>query len=123
MQTLHLIRGISGSGKSTYAESLEVKTVEADHFFMNQHGQYCYDHKYIRLAHDWCHLEARRLLKAGYDVAVANTFVKKWEMQFYLDLANELNIRVQIKICEGRFPNQHGVPPGAIKRMIDHFEY
>jgi predicted kinase len=122
MQTLHLIRGISGSGKTTYAESLQVKVVEADQFFINQHGQYSYDRKQIKLSHQWCHLETRRLLMAGYDVAVANTFVKKWEMEFYFDLAKELNISVQIKICEGRYQNKHGVPAESIKRMIDKFE-
>lgn len=123
VQTLHLIRGISGSGKSTYAESLKIKIVEADLFFINEQGQYCYDRKQIKLAHEWCQLEVRRLLRAGYNVAVANTFVKKWEMKFYFDLAKELNIYVKTKVCEGRYQNKHGVPAETIKRMIDQFEY
>ena len=34
MKNLLLIRGVSGSGKSTFAKMLGGKNYEADHFFM-----------------------------------------------------------------------------------------
>ncbi|MCV5737299.1 ATP-binding protein, partial [Escherichia coli] len=79
-QTLTLVRGLPGSGKSTYAKTLDAVLVEADQFFINKNDTYQYDPALIKNAHAWCQLETKRLLRAEFDVVVANTFVKNWEM-------------------------------------------
>lgn len=121
-QKLTLVRGIPGSGKSTYAKSLNSKLVEADQFFIDQDGTYQYDNTLIKDAHNWCKLETKRLLKAGFDVVVANTFVKNWEMKFYKSLADDMRLKFEVIEMRGNYQNVHGVPDEVVARMASQFE-
>jgi predicted kinase len=121
-QKLTLVRGIPGSGKSTYAKSLNSKLVEADQFFIDQDGTYQYDNTLIKDAHNWCKLETKRLLKAGFNVVVANTFVKNWEMKFYKSLADEMRLEFEVVEMKGNYQNVHGVSDVIVARMASQFE-
>ncbi len=81
-ETLTLVRGLPGTGKSTYAKTLDAILVEADQFFIDKNDNYQYDPALIKNAHAWCQLETKRLLRAGFDVVVANTFVKTGKCHF-----------------------------------------
>ena len=50
---LILVRGIPGSGKSTFAKSLGGTHFETDKFFMVD-GEYKFDGTKIKEAHKWC---------------------------------------------------------------------
>ncbi|ENK2107848.1 ATP-binding protein [Vibrio alginolyticus] len=121
-QTLTLVRGLPGSGKSTYAKTLDAILVEADQFFIDKNDNYQYGPALIKTAHAWCQLETKRLLRAGFDVVVANTFVKNWEMSFYKSLADEVNISFEVIEINGKYQNIHGVPNAVIARMRKQFE-
>ncbi|WP_282175499.1 ATP-binding protein [Vibrio nereis] len=121
-QKLTLVRGIPGSGKSTYAKSLNSKLIEADQFFIDQDGTYQYDNTLIKDAHSWCKLEAKRLLNAGFNVVVANTFVKNWEMKFYKSLADDMGLKFEVIEMRGNYQNVHDVPDEIVARMASQFE-
>ncbi|MGI9894637.1 AAA family ATPase [Vibrio natriegens] len=121
-QKLTLVRGIPGSGKSTHAKTLDAKLVEADQFFIDKDGLYQYDNAQIKDAHKWCKLETKRLLKAGLNVVVANTFVKNWEMKFYQNLANDMGLAFEVIEMNGNYQNVHGVPDSVVARMASQFE-
>ncbi|MEZ9036427.1 AAA family ATPase [Vibrio cyclitrophicus] len=121
-QKLTLIRGIPGSGKTTHAKSLDAKLVEADQFFIDKDGRYQYDNAQIKDAHNWCKLETKRLLSAGYSVVVANTFIKNWEMKFYKSLAGDMGLLFQVLEMDGNYQNLHGVPDLVVTRMASQFE-
>ncbi|EKF9234277.1 ATP-binding protein [Vibrio cholerae] len=121
-QKLTLVRGLPGSGKSTYAKTLYAILVEADQFFIDKNDNYQYDSALIKTAHAWCQLETKRLLRAGFDVVVANTFVKNWEMSFYKSLADEVNVSFEVIEINGKYQNIHGVPDAVITRMRKQFE-
>jgi predicted kinase len=53
MSKVTIVRGISGSGKSTYAKSLGILHLESDMFFM-QNGKYNWSADHIKFAHEWC---------------------------------------------------------------------
>lgn len=123
VQKLTLIRGVPGSGKTTFANTLTATVVvEADQYFTDKDGAYQYENHRIKEAHNWCQLETKRLLKAGYNVAVANTFVKNWEMKFYKSLADDMGLAFEIIEMTGNYQNVHGVPDAIVKRMASQFE-
>ena len=123
MKTLFLLRGLPGAGKSTLADSLGIDYVEADMFFM-QDGEYKFDGTKIKLAHEWCQDRVRKIMEYGMTVAVANTFTQEWEMEPYLEMAEEFGYRVNSLIVENRHggKNTHGVPEEALTRMRNRFE-
>jgi predicted kinase len=116
MQTLHLVRGVPGSGKSTLAKSLGVRHLETDMFFMRG-DVYQWRPFLLGKAHAWCQEKTREFLAAGEDVAVANTFVKRAELQPYIKMAQELGIPWVIHNCTGSYENEHGVSPETIAKM------
>ena len=123
VQKLTLIRGIPGSGKTTFANTLTASVVvEADQYFIDKDGAYQYENHRIKEAHNWCQLETKRLLKAGHNVAVANTFVKNWEMKFYKSLADDMELAFEVVEMKGSYQNVHGVPDAIVKRMASQFE-
>jgi len=123
MKTLFLLRGLPGAGKSTLADSLGIDYVEADMFFM-QDGEYKFDGTKIKLAHEWCQDRVRKIMELGMNVAVANTFTQEWEMEPYLEMAEEFGYRVNSLIVENRHGNEsvHGVPAQAMDIMEKRFE-
>jgi len=119
MTDLVIIRGASGSGKTTYAKENfpDHNLVEADMYFM--HGEeYRFDPSKLKQAHEWCQSEVKRLLDTGHRVVVANTFTRHWEMRPYFDLFP--NTRVYR--MTGEYQNTHGVPVEAVQRMRDRVE-
>ena len=123
--TLYLIRGIPGSGKSTLARKLvsEHNICEADQFF-SQAGEYKFEKEKLPQAHLWCQAKcASRMIHQTEPIAVANTFVKKWEMQQYIQFAREAGWNVVEIIVKDSFKSIHSVPQETINRMQKQFEY
>lgn len=123
-KTLYLVRGIAGSGKTTFCNKvLGVKPYEADDYFM-VNGKYCYDHSKIKMAHYSCQERARKAMQMGNPkVAVANTFIKKGMLTPYIQMANLYGYQVQIKVMNGRYKNVHDVPEDVLERMKKDFQY
>lgn len=118
---LVLVRGWSGSGKSSLAKSKYVDPfgyilLEADMYFY-KNGVYCYDKNKISNAHEWCYNETVKQLKLGNNVVVANTFTTKWELKKYLGLNPS-----KIYRCTGNYKNVHDVPENVIQKMKNRFQ-
>ncbi|WP_067522767.1 AAA family ATPase [Endozoicomonas ascidiicola] len=118
MNTLWIIRGHSGSGKSTYARSLGLEFhFEADQYFMDDKGTYNYNVEEINEAHQWCFNNVEAAMKTQQDVVVCNTFIQKRHIRRYFDLALDHGYKVNIRRCIGDFPNVHGVPEEKVKHQ------
>lgn len=123
MKKLFIIRGVPGSGKSTLAKSLTPHVFEADQYFVGSDGVYRFDKGKIKEAHVDCQQRVEFSMQACTErIAVANTFVKKWEYEPYLKLALKYGYDVEIRICKGGYQNVHGVPADVVERMRNNFE-
>lgn len=125
-QKLILIMGASGSGKSTKAKQIMELGgfihLETDNYFINDDGEYHFDHKKLKEAHDHCFNEAVKAISKGKSVIVSNTFSKAWERKPYLQLARSFDIEPEVFHMKGQYKNVHNVPDEIVKRQLDNLE-
>jgi predicted kinase len=126
---LYIVRGIAGSGKSTFAKNLvgekDYCHKEADMFFVDRDGNYNFEPSKIKDAHQWCQEEMDFLMRLEHSpVVVSNTFTQEWELQPYYELAIKYGYYVTSIIVENRHGgvNEHGVPEDKIELMRNRFE-
>lgn len=133
---LILVRGWPGSGKTTFADKLIIENlrtsngrcpivaVSADDFMRDEDGNYAFSRDKLQDAHKACQDQVREFLTDGVHapVVVHNTFIKLWEMEPYLKMADELNIPVEIYKCSGNYKNVHGVPDAKVQQMKNNYE-
>ena len=131
VKNLILVRGASGSGKTTFVEefienvSLSIAT---DDFFVLD-GMYTFDHSYLANYHQRCidsvESEMETPSTEGYcNIVVHNTFTMEWEMKAYFDLAEKYGYNVYRFVMENihKSKNIHDVPEDAVKAQRDRFE-
>ena len=122
---LTICRGISGSGKSTFAKTLGGQHYEADMYFIDEEGNYNFDVTKIKDAHQWCQSFVETDMVLEYPkIVVSNTFTQEWEMEPYFKLAKEYGYTVFTIVVENRHGgvNQHGVPEDKLQMMKDRFQ-
>ena len=129
MKTLYLVRGVPGSGKSTFAKTLGGTHFETDNYFMVD-GEYKFDFTKLREAHKWCQDSVNTAMILNHTtgqnevIVVSNTFTQEWEMESYYKMAETWGYRVFSVIVENRHGgvNQHGVPDDKLEIMKNRFE-
>lgn len=125
--TLILLRGVSGSGKSTTAKLLSstygISYIEADHYFIDNEGNYNFKPSELSKAHEYCQNVCRVALNSGSDIIVSNTSTTEKEVQTYKDIADECGANFISLIVENRHggENVHNVPPEKIQQMKNRF--
>lgn len=134
-KNLYIVRGLPGSGKSTLALSLvnhDFLVCEADKYFIDKEtGEYRFDAKLIKNAHEWCRNTVETYMKDNQAneqfytrIAVSNTFTMEWEMEPYLELAKTYGYKVFSIVVENRHGGKdlHNVPQAALDAMEKRFE-
>ena len=131
---IFLVRGIPGSGKSTFAKHIwdDFVICEADKYFVNKEtGEYNFDPSKLKEAHEWCRNEVETRMKDHQanpqyypEIVVSNTFTQEWEMEDYYELAKEYGYKVFSMIVENRHGgiNIHECPEEKIEQMRNRFE-
>ena len=123
---LYIVRGIPGSGKSTFAKTLGGQHYEADMYFIDPTtGEYKFDGTKIKNAHAWCLDKVKTdMAVAREKIVVSNTFTQEWEFQPYIELAEKYGYKTFCIIVENRHgnTNEHNVPEDKIEQMKNRFE-
>jgi tRNA uridine 5-carbamoylmethylation protein Kti12 len=131
MNTALIMRGVSGSGKSTRARLLAGATGVVhstdDYFYVN--GVYRFDPAKFAQYHRR-NLEAfRASLAAGVPIVICdNTNTRRWEFAPYVKAAEDAGYLITVvslphpDVAVAAARNTHGVPAEMIKRMIDRWE-
>lgn len=123
--TLYLVRGLPGSGKSTFVENTisvgyELH-YEADMYFM-KNGVYQFDAERLRDAYRWCQESVFVALNCGKSVWVSNTFTTLSEMRSYMRMAEDCNAQLHVFRCAGNYGSVHNVPPETMEKMRNRFQ-
>ena len=126
-KTLYLIRGVSGAGKTTLAETMRDNKmidsfIEADMFFGSLNA-YMFDPNQLQEAHAWCQAQTRILLEDGLNVAVSNTSTTEKEVEVYSSIAKEMGVNFVSLVVENRSNTKtiHSVPDQTIEKQRKRF--
>ena len=119
-----MVRGLPGSGKTTFAEMICDKVVSADDYFTDAEGVYHFDATKLGTAHRYCQGKVRSIMETGKDVAVANTSTTKKEMKPYYKMAEEFGYMVFSVVVENRHGGKdvHNVPESTLEAMEKRFD-
>ena len=121
--TLYAIRGLPGSGKTSFAKSLNLNFYEADQYFEKfNNGKF--DHKLLKKAHKYCYESVKRELEKGQSAIVSNTMTTNDEILEYQNLAKQINVKFVSVVLENRHNgiSVHDVPKDSIKKMNERFD-
>jgi predicted kinase len=120
---LYILRGVSGCGKTTTANSMvgEENVCSADEFFyIKGNGKYAFDANLLGAAHKFCVDKVIRLIAEGVEkIAVANTSTNERDVNIYRKIAEEngyISIVLTVENWHGG-KDTHDVPEEALERM------
>jgi predicted kinase len=121
-----VIRGTSGSGKSTFASLFDSRNsiiCTADDFFYDQSGKYNFDPSKLGDAHRTCQNKFECALQDPKvkTVIVANTNVKPSDYKYYMEKSAEYGAKYISVVLEKRHDNVnvHSVPDHVLQRQHD----
>ncbi|XP_072476646.1 NEDD4-binding protein 2 isoform X3 [Notamacropus eugenii] len=135
-QTLVLLRGLPGSGKSFLARKLLEENpngiiLSSDDFFC-KNGQYQFDGNLLGEAHEWNQKRAKEALEKKISpIIIDNTNLQAWEMKPYIILSQKYKYKIhfrepdtwwKFKPKELARRNIHGITKEKIARMLEHYE-
>lgn len=125
--TLMILQGVPGSGKSAFARKLMTKTINAvivstDEWHHGLTGKYEFKADKIGSFHQAAQQKCRTLLKLGCVVILDNTNILNSHIKPYVQMAVEMGVAVKFQRLEGNFESSHNVPVDIIKRMRESME-
>lgn len=128
--SLILLRGLPGSGKTTLAKLLSEHNTypifSVDDFFTNaETGEYVFNFSDNHLAYKQCELLAKDAMRQNISkIFVHNTFTLDWELEPYFKLANEFNYKLFIVTVENYHNklNTHGVSLEQLQKMAEKYK-
>ena len=132
-KVMFIMRGLSGSGKSTIVRALQGKypknvVCSADDHFLREDGTYKWEITELTAAHEKCQLKAKEACQNNTPaVIIDNTNVCRWEMKHYLDVAAKHSYTVIVVTPKTAWyldpevlakKNKHGVNATKLKQKV-----
>jgi predicted kinase len=118
---LTIVRGIPGSGKSTYAKKLNVFHVESDMFCMID-GNYQWSQETAFRNKKRMVKTVQMMLAYGADVVVSDVFVTRESINQLVKLAVEFGASYEVIRLKSDFQDIHGVPNEVLEGMKAGFQ-
>lgn len=131
MKTMYLIRGVSGSGKTTFAKTLEKSLEDAksfaadDYFYWLGNGEYQFAPNMLPTAHGFCRKNVTTAAENGVrNIIVHNTFTTEGELLPYLNIAADNDYKVVSIVMENRHGNSsvHAVPLEVVNKQAERLQ-
>lgn len=110
---LIILRGVSGSGKSTFAELFLGYTIcSADDYFLDDKGNYNFDRLKIGKAHSYCFQKFTKAVKEFRNIVISNTCTTETQFEWYINTAKEHGYKIFSVVVENRHggTDVHSVP-------------
>jgi predicted kinase len=128
-QSLILLRGLPGAGKTALAEALSENgtypVFSVDSYFTNDDGSYDFRYGENHIAYKECARQAEAAMKLGKPkIFLDNTFTMEWEMEPYFSLASQYGYRVFVVTVENRHKgvNVHGITEEQLLKMAEKYK-
>jgi predicted kinase len=129
MQTLIILRGLPGAGKTSLANLLSDNkwpVFSIDDYFTDPITQkYSFDFSKNHLAYKVCQDNTESAMRSGIEkIFLHNTFTLEWEMEPYFKLAETYNYTLHILTVENRHHSQntHGISQEQILKMAEKYK-
>lgn len=128
--SLLLIRGLPGSGKSTMAKIIQNSIeypwaafvhLENDMFRM-QDETYVWEPGRDQAVHMSCLGATFAELQSGHNIVVSNTFCLRASIQDYVEIAQECGAYLTVSEASGTWTSTHNVPKQTLDHMRSHWE-
>jgi NEDD4-binding protein 2 len=135
-KNLIIMRGVSGTGKSTLAKKLGENGIvlSTDDYFMKD-GVYDFNPKNLGIYHKMNQEKTKECMEKGISpIVIDNTNSKEWEMKPYVMLADQYDYNIQIEELpipsidelmrrqETRKSINKSLPKETVERMINNFK-
>lgn len=117
-----LVRGLPGSGKSTFAKSHFNCLILENDMWHEIDGKYQWNAKSMKDAIHWVMSTTEFMLSHGRDVCICNTFVKSAFVEIYRKIAEKHDAEFIVYRCSHDYGNIHDVPKHVFESMKSGFE-
>lgn len=125
-----ILRGLPGSGKSTFADFILASNpgavhVEADHYVYDENGNYDWKFENLRDYHSKAQSCFDNALNEGVGTIVVSNVSSTWkDFKYYFNKAKEQGYKVTSIIVENRNETKsiHGVPEETLNNMRSKFQ-
>lgn len=119
---LTVIRGVPGTGKSTYAKKHYDCLILENDMFQIRDGRYCWSADGTKRAVDLCVKMADMALANGSDIVVANTCTRKKYVYCFFNIARKYGAKFEVIRMTKEYGNVHSVPASTLDSMRENFE-
>jgi predicted kinase len=134
---LIILRGLPGSGKTTYAHGLtndgrDGIILSSDNYFIHG-GVYKYNPSHLKDSHIWNQKKAAEAMIHGERlIVIDNVNARKWEARPYVEMAVNCGYKIEFRepptpwrfnIDELMEHDDKNVPQKTMERMLNEWEY
>ncbi len=129
MNSLILLRGLPGSGKTTLAKELsengKYPVFSVDDFFTATNGDYKFEFDKNHLAYKQCEENTKSAMQKDCPkIFIDNVFSLEWEMEPYFKMASEFKYKVFVLTVENHHKgkNIHNISDEQIQKMAAKYK-